>query len=118
MKHLKKFNESKSDGEFHKEQIKDLLMDVVDEFGIDHHMSGATGIFYDIHRSLSYASNNRERIRLWIASCAPGTTATLSDDIKNSKALVDFENRLRAIGYVIEKTRTSYYEIIISYDNI
>ena len=115
MKYLKYF-ESKSDGEFHKEQINDLLMDVIDEFGIDHHMSDGTGIFYDIHLSLSYTSNNRERMRLWIASCAPGTTPTLSDDIKNSKVLVDFENRLRSIGYVIEKTRTSYYEIIISYD--
>ena len=45
VKHLKYF-ESKSDAQFHMEQIKDSLQEVIDEFGLDRYGDGRGSPIY------------------------------------------------------------------------
>ena len=126
MKHLKHF-ESKSDMQFHLEQIEDLFMDVVDEFGIYKRDSEEDyGLFYNITiidpakwAKWYQGSSGTKYIRVWIANLTedPGPYK-LDGNIKHSKVLRDFENRLRSIGYVIDRGKgVEYYEINIYLDN-
>ena len=119
MKYLKYF-ESKSDMQFHLEQIEDLFMDVVDEFGIyKRDREDENGLFYNIKIIHPVYSTNSPYIRIWIANLTedPGPYK-LDGNIKHSKVLRDFENRLRSIGYVIDRGKgVEYYEINIYLDN-
>lgn len=124
MKHLSYF-ENKSDDQFHIEQIKDIFMEVIDEFGIDQYTPSSdvgNGIVYNTYIQL-YNPVSRQyvpskRITLWIGS----RLADLAiDEIVKSKVLCDFERRLERVGYTFKKRvkyafgDMIYYEIIISY---
>lgn len=118
MRYIRKFNESKSDIDFHLEQIEDLFMDVVDEFGIDRYdtLNRSGGIFYDI---MKWNSSREYQIRLWIAYISTDGHITIGRNIVESDVLKNFENRLKNIGYTFTRsTDVQYYEIILSYQYI
>ena len=92
--------------------IRDLFMDVVDEFGLyNREESDGDGLFYYI----STASLD-EDIVLWIADIKD--IITMPDRIKNSKVLKDFEKRIESIGYKITHRPYSWYDITISYKDV
>ena len=118
MKYLKKYNENNDDISFHIQQIEDIFLDVKDELGLEKYVvvpygTSDDGFFYYI-QPLGFGAC----IRVWVAKIKGGF-ASLNHKIKDSQTLVDFESRLRNMGYTFErKTQRRYYEIIISYDNI
>lgn len=120
MKHLKYFESlDKSDIQFHVEQLTDLFMDVVDEFGLTgwefgvDQTSTANGLFYFFNVNV-----NAKWIQIMILNIHDGRFLEINEIVK-SKTIKDFEERIKSIGYVIENTKTSNgsntYAIDISY---
>ena len=110
---LIKYNESKKeDLDFHVQHIHDIFLDVVDELGLDRYIdSSFNGFFYNVQPFAPF-------VRVWVANIQdhggeiPYTS--LSDDIKNSQVLKDFESRLRNMGYTFERENGGgYYDIRI-----
>ena len=66
MIHLKRFNESgQSDIDFHKDQIKDLFQDIIDEYGIDEHTDlgeGEDGMYYMLENMLDIGEDKGYQI--------------------------------------------------------
>ena len=119
IKSYKLFEQDMSDTQYHTDLIKDLLSDVIDEFGIDEYDIGdPTGIFYSLLPNTYGIEKDKGCLRLWIANLVDG--AAPSDEINNtivsSKVLKDFEERLKSIGYTITKENYRYYEVYIEYD--
>ena len=117
MKHLKHFNESGDDIDFHIQQIEDVFLDVKDEFGLEKYVENKddNGIFYSIKKWGKYRWLNKKtaEIRVWIANMYP---VGIDNNILESESLKGFEDRLRNMGYTFKRTPSNaipYYEIII-----
>lgn len=115
MKHLKKFNETNSDIEFHMNQVKDSLQEVIDEFGLDRFGDGMAstemyehlvGYVYSLENSVSYSHPVIEVTishRLKLGDDMTPEIRERMGEIKNSPEIRAFEKRLESIGYYIKK---------------
>ena len=101
--------------EFHIQPIEDIFIDVKDEFNMYRYDPSkiSRGLFYNI---LMWQMSTQE-IRLWIGNISEAGIK-LSDDIKKSQELKDFEVRLKNMGYTFKMGSMPYYEIFIRYNNI
>ena len=137
MKHINYFEsfDNENDVQYHMDMIKDLLTEVIDDFGIDKYTqhSGQLGLFYHMEPKLfCYIDDKAEfenrwkdryKIRLWIGDIGdisdmddPHDNKKIIKVIKDSKQIKDFENRLKSVGYIFERrSDTTWYEILISY---
>ena len=63
MKHLKKFNESQSDLEYHKLMIQDIFQDIIDEYDIEKELETSVGYgLYYMIRSKRFSKHSIEVI--------------------------------------------------------
>lgn len=139
VKHLKYF-ESKSDGQFHIDQVKDLLQEVIDEFGLDRSEYGigdgdgaseTTGYLYTLENSVGkhpvieltifYRPENSHILGVIRGDIKSKQKEfeirTRMDEIRDSVEIKGFEKRLESIGYSIKKYqptgRTSFTNIFM-----
>lgn len=127
MKYLKKFNESKTDSQFHMDQIKDIFQEYIDEYEIDMEPDiekGTSGIYYcmviggrspdpdtQFSRILpsNFLFNDENFLYIWVNFYRQGDYVNSLITQKNSllydkfsllkKDLEGFDSRLKNMGY-------------------
>lgn len=121
MKYLNTFNESVDKEEeikYHLDMIKDLFQDVIDENNLDEYARYDIGGVYRIFKTDVYdpSGGSGNRIRVWALFIGNSEEKRkIINDIKNSKEVEYFEERLKSLGYIIHKDEVEWYCIDIDY---
>lgn len=120
MKYLNTFNESvdkKEEVKYHLDMIKDLFQDVIDEYNLDEYTGHEVGRLYKIYKTNIYdpSGGAGNRICVFVLFVGVSEERRKTHQIKDSKEVKYFEERLKSLGYIINKVELEWYCIDIDY---